>query len=133
MPIQRITSDKVAEPPAETWSNCLVVNGVAYVSGFTARGPDFDTIEGSDEYDQTRVIFNKFKAVLEAAGGSMADIAKLTIFVTNIKNREKVWQARKEFFTGNFPACSLVEVSALASPEVLVEIEGVAHLGEGSA
>ena len=42
-----------------------------------------------------------------------------------------VWKARAEFFKGNFPACSLVEVSNLASPEIYVEIEGVAHIGKG--
>jgi enamine deaminase RidA (YjgF/YER057c/UK114 family) len=50
--------------------------------------------------------------------------------VTDIANREQVWKARGEFFTGNFPACSLVEVSSLAAPEILVEIEGIAHIGK---
>ena len=63
---------------------------------------------------------------------SMDDITKLTIFVTDIANREKVWKARAEFFEGDFPACSLVEVSALADPRILVEIEGVAHLGQSA-
>ena len=56
---------------------------------------------------------------------------KLTIFVTRIKNNKKVWKARAEFFEGNFPACSLVEVSKLAEPNIFVEIEGVAHIGKG--
>jgi 2-iminobutanoate/2-iminopropanoate deaminase len=53
----------------------------------------------------------------------------MTIFVTDIANNSLVWKARKEFFTGDFPACSLVEVSALAKPEIRVEIEAVAHVG----
>jgi enamine deaminase RidA (YjgF/YER057c/UK114 family) len=61
----------------------------------------------------------------------MADVVKITVFVTNIKNNVKVWAARREFFTGNFPASTLVEVRALASPEILVEIEAVAHIGKG--
>ena len=52
--------------------------------------------------------------------------------VDDIANREKVWKARAEFFEGDFPACSLVEVSALADPRILVEIEGVAHLGQSA-
>ena len=131
MSIQRVTTDAVTEPAPDLWSNCMVVNNIAYISGLTARGADFDTIEGNDEYVQTRVIFEKFKHLVEAAGGAMSDFVKLTIFVTDIANREKVWKARREFFSGDFPACSLVEVAALASPEILVEIEGVAHLGEG--
>jgi 2-iminobutanoate/2-iminopropanoate deaminase len=61
----------------------------------------------------------------------MADVVKITVFVVNIKNNTKVWAARREFFTGNFPASTLVEVRALASPEILVEIEAVAHIGKG--
>ena len=57
----------------------------------------------------------------------MNDVVKLTIFVTDIKQNSGVWRARREFFTGDFPASSLVEVRALALPEILVEIEAVAR------
>ena len=77
------------------------------------------------------IIFEKHKSLIEAAGGKMADFTKLTIFVTRIQNNKKVWKARAEFFEGNFPACSLVEVSKLAEPNIYVEIEGVAHIGKG--
>lgn len=133
MSIKRITSERAPEPQAGLWSNCLLVNGVAYVSGLTARAGDFVTIQGNDEYAQSKVIFEKMKSLLEAAGGSMADVVKLTLFVTNIGNREKVWAARREYFTGNFPAASLVQVAALANPEILVEIEAVAHIGASKA
>ena len=131
MPIGRMTSPKAPEPQPGLWSNCLVVDGVAYVSGLTARAKDFSTIEGNDEYAQSRLIFEKMKGLIEAAGGTMSDVVKLTIFVTDIANREKVWAARREVFTGDFPAASLVQVAALATPEILVEIEAVAHLGAG--
>jgi 2-iminobutanoate/2-iminopropanoate deaminase len=123
--IQRIVSPEVAEPAPGTWSNCLVVNGVAYLAGMTAGGAE------GDEYAQARTIFSKIRHLLEAAGGSMADIVKVTIFVTDISQREKVWQARREFFTGNFPASTLVQVAALANPSLKVEIEAVAHIGAG--
>jgi 2-iminobutanoate/2-iminopropanoate deaminase len=121
--IVRAVSPEVAEPPAGTWSNCLVVNGVAYVAGMTAAGTE------GDEYTQAKVIFTKIRHLLEAAGGSTADVVKVTIFVTDITQREKVWQARREFFTGNFPASTLVQVAALANPSLKVEIEAVAHIG----
>ena len=132
MPITRVTSDTVSEPPPETWSNCLLVDGVAYVAGLTSRSDEFNRVEGDDEYSQTVIIFNKFKAYIEAAGGRMSDVTKVTIFVTNIANREQVWKGRREFFEGNFPASSLIEISALAMPEMLVEIEGIAHIGASS-
>ena len=131
MSIRRVTSPAAPEPRPGLWSNCLLVNGIAYVSGLTARSGDFVTIDGHDEYAQTKIIFTKMKGLIEAAGGSMKDVTKLTIYVTNIANRERVWKGRAEFFEGDFPACSLVQVAALASPEILVEIEGIAHLGQG--
>ena len=126
MSIVRAISPEIPEPAPGTWSNCLVAGGVAYVAGMTASGGDL-----TDEYTQAKGIFTKIRHLVEAAGGSMADIVTVTIFVTDIRQREKVWQARREFFTGNFPASTLVEVRALASPEILVEIEAVAHIGKG--
>ncbi len=131
--IRRVTSPAVPEPQPGLWSNCLVVDGIAYLSGFTARDQAQKAPAEADMYRQSQVIFGKMQALLEAAGGCMADMVKLTIFVTDITQREAVWKARREFFTGDFPACSLVEVSALAAPTILVEIEGVAYLGASRA
>lgn len=131
--IRRVIAETVTEAAPGLWSNCLVVGSVAYISGLTARGKDFQVIQNTDEYEQSRIIFGKIKALVEAAGGRMADVVKLTIFVTNIAEREKVWAARREFFTGDFPCASLVQVAALASPEILVEIEAVAHLGSSKS
>lgn len=122
--IERPTTSAVPEPAPGTWSNCLVVDGIAYIAGMTARG----TGEG-DEYAQAKEIFGKIRHLVEAAGGSMADVVKVTIFVTDISQREKVWQARREFFTGNFPTSTLVQVAALATPALKVEINAVAHIG----
>lgn len=131
MAIIRYTSPLVAEPIAGMWSNCLVVDGIAYLSGLTARNADLVTIDGADEYEQTKIILNKHKALIDAAGGKMSDFTKLTIYVTRMENRHGVWKARAEFFEGDFPACSLVEVSNLAGPTIYVEIEGIAHIGKG--
>jgi 2-iminobutanoate/2-iminopropanoate deaminase len=127
--IKRAISPTVAEPQAETWSNCLVVDGIAYVAGMTATGPDGNTTGG--EYEQARAIFEKIKALITAAGGTMADVTKVIIYVTDITHREEVWRARREFFTGNFPVSTLVQVAALARPAIKVEIEAIAHIGAG--
>ena len=124
--ITRAISPAVSEPAPGTWSNCLVVGGIAYLAGMTASGGDL-----TDEYTQAKGIFSKIKNLVEAAGGTMADITTVTIFVTDIKEREKVWQARREFFTGNFPCSTLVQVAALATPALKVEINAVAHIGTG--
>jgi len=129
--IERVHSDQVGEPPAETWSNCLRIGNQVFIAGMTARSSEFDSIDGAGVYAQARIIFTKIKFLIEAAGGTMADIVKVNIFVTNIDQRQEVWRARREFFTGNFPVSTLVEVSALALPEMEVEVEAVAVLDPG--
>jgi enamine deaminase RidA (YjgF/YER057c/UK114 family) len=132
--IKRAVSDKVTEPPPGLWSNCLVVDGIAYVSGMTARSrTDFNAVVGDREYDQAKAIFAKIRDVLRAAGGDMSDIVKLTIYVTDILQRKEVWRARQEVFAGNFPASTLVQVAALAEPSMKVEIDAIAHIGASKA
>lgn len=126
---QRFFSDAVREPAEKTWSNVLRVDDQIFVSGMTARGLDGETIDGDNEFDQAYAVFTKIKNLVEAAGAQMDDIVKMTIYVTNIKNNTQVWEARKEFFTGDFPACTLVEVAGLAKPEILLEIEAIAIAG----
>ena len=125
---KRISSPQVPEPPPQTWSNCLVVGNQVFVAGMIAS--DGGKILGGDSmYEQAKATLTKIKHILEEAGGCMDDVVKVNIFVTDIKRREEVWRARREFFTGDFPVSTLVEVSALAAPELLVEIEAVAILG----
>jgi 2-iminobutanoate/2-iminopropanoate deaminase len=127
--IQRVSSPHVAEPPPERWSNALRVGDVLYTAGFTSRSSDGKTIEGKGEYEQARIVFGKIRHLVEAAGGTMADVVKLNIYVVDIGKNAEVWRARREFFTGDFPVSTLVEVKGLATPEILVEIEALAHLG----
>jgi enamine deaminase RidA (YjgF/YER057c/UK114 family) len=132
--IKRVVSNTVTEPPPGLWSNCLVVGGIAYVSGMTARRRgDFEAVESAGAYEQAKVIFAKIRDLLRAAGGDMADVVKITIYVTDIRDRKEVWRARQEVFTGNFPASTLVQVAALAEPAMKVEIEAIAHIGASAS
>ena len=125
---QHIRSAQVGDPPPQTWSNCLVVGNQVFVAGMTARVGN-DIPGGDSMYEQAKGTLTKIKHLIEAAGGCMDDVVKVNIFVTDIRQREEVWRARREFFSGDFPVSTLVEVSALAAPELLVEIEAVAILG----
>ena len=129
MTIEQIVSADVAEPAAGMWSNCLKVGDTVYVSGLTARDKNQQPA-GGGEYDQARHIFGRMEALVKAAGGSLADVVKLNIYLTDIGNREQVWRARRERFNGAFPTCTLVEVSRLV-PGIAVEIEAVAVLNQG--
>lgn len=133
MKIERITSPHVAEPPPGRWSNALRAGDMLFISGTVSRAADGVTIEGRNEYEQAKIIFGKIRHLVEAAGGGMSDVVKLTIYVVNIKQNTEVWRARQEFFSGDFPCSTLVEVRSLATPEILVEIEAIACLGTGAA
>lgn len=126
----RISSPQVPEPPPETWSNCLVVGDHVFVAGMTCRNGT-EIVGGDSMYEQAKAVFAKIRHLMEAAGGRMDDIVKVTVFVTDIKRREEVWKARREVFTGDFPCSTLVEVSALAAPELLVEVEAIGIMGAG--
>lgn len=126
---QRYVSPQVAEYPPGHWSNCLRVGDIVYVSGTTARGNDLVTIQGDNAYEQAKHVFTKIRHCVEAAGAKMDDVVKLVIYVTNMKDNKEIWRARQEFFSGDFPTSTLVQVAALASPQILLEIEAVAHVG----
>ena len=131
MPRTRVTVPDVAEAGPGLWSNCIRAGDLIFISGQVARPLEGGkTLVGSNEYEQAKQIFTRIKLICEGAGGSLDDVVKLTIFMVNIKNNTEVWRARREFFTGDFPASTLVEVRSLAGPETLVEIEAVAYLGK---
>jgi enamine deaminase RidA (YjgF/YER057c/UK114 family) len=131
MPRTKITIPPVAEAHPGLWSNCIRAGDLLFISGQVARPlTGGRTLVGSNEYEQTRQIFSRIKCICEAAGGSLDDIVKMTIFMVDIKNNTEVWRARREFFSGDFPASTLVEVRSLAGPETLVEIETIAYLGK---
>lgn len=130
---QRFISPQVAEYPEGHWSNTLRIGDTVYVSGFTSRANDLKTIQGKDAYEQAKVIFTKIRHCLEAAGAKMDDVVKMVIYVVNMADNKLVWKARKEFFTGDFPTSTLVQVAALGTPEILLEITVEAHVGCSSA
>jgi len=130
MPRRRVVAPNVAEVESGLWSNCIRAGDLLFISGQVARPFEGGrTLVGSDEYEQAKQIFSRIQRICEAAGGSLEDIVKMTIFLVDIRKNTEVWRARREFFSGDFPASTLVEVRSLAGPETLVEIETVAYLG----
>ena len=134
MPVkQRVDSPNVPQPQPQTWSNCLVVGDQVFIAGMTAVFGN--ELRGGDSmYEQAKATLGKIKDLMQAAGGVMDDIVKVNIFVTDIKRREEVWAARREFLSGDFPVSTLVQVDAVGGrPDCLVEIEAVAFLGAGGS
>jgi 2-iminobutanoate/2-iminopropanoate deaminase len=130
--IQTVHSPKVKEPAPQTWSNMKICNGYFHMAGMTGGGPDAPH-PGDDMYGQSKIIFQKFKDLVEAAGGKMSDIMTLTIFVTNLEENTEVWRARREFFTGEYPCSTLIEVKRVGSPKMnpplKVEIQCAGFIG----
>ncbi|MDE1168821.1 MAG: Rid family hydrolase [Pseudomonas sp.] len=131
--VQRIKASQLTELATATWSNALLIGNEVVMSGMTGH-PATRTaaLAGAplDAYAQTLVVLNKARSLVEAAGGHVGNIYRLTIYLTAIADKDEVGRARRDFFHGfaAYPTSTLVEVSALVFPELRVEIEASARL-----
>ena len=117
-------------PAGRTYSHGVIVESgrTLYVAGQTSRDAQGAIVCHGDAAGQTRQALENMKKVVEGAGGRMEDVAKTTVFITDLRYREEVGRIRQEFFKGDPPANTLLVVSGLADPAFLVEIEAIVPL-----
>lgn len=129
--IQRITTDP---DPYEPFRLALGyrVGDLIFVSGQAAIDQNGQAVGAGDFDAQAEQTFANLERVLAAGGSSLENVVKVTIFLTDMANFPKIVELRGKWFTAPYPADTIVEVTALALPELMIEIEAVAVADEAA-
>jgi reactive intermediate/imine deaminase len=112
--------------PRPRYSHAWRVGNTIYLAGQLGTDAHGQLVGPNDMRAQARQAFQNISRVLDAAGATLRDVVKMTVFVTDLRYRESYHEARLEFYPSDPPASTLVQVVALAVPGALIEIEAVA-------
>jgi reactive intermediate/imine deaminase len=114
--------------PLSHYTDAVRWGDLLFISGQVALGSEGEVLHPGDVAGQARVVHENVAAILRQAGSDYAHVLKVTVYLTDVADRQAVNAIRKEFFGEARPASTLVEVSALAVPGLLVEMEAVAAI-----
>jgi reactive intermediate/imine deaminase len=121
-----------ASEPISHYTDAVRFGDLLYISGCPPFDGDGNVVGPGDVVAQTRQVLTNMLDILRSVGAEMKDVLKVTVFLIDVDDRKKINPVRQEFFGDARPASTLIEVSKLAHPEMLVEIEAVAGIpGDG--
>lgn len=129
MPKRELKSDKLYAPPrGGVFSTAIETRSerTIYVSGLTSRNKEGEIVGKGDIKVQTKTILDNIQTILAEADATMTDIVKMTVFIRDMELFDQIHDVRRPYFEEPYPASSMVEVSMLADPDLLIEIEAIA-------
>jgi 2-iminobutanoate/2-iminopropanoate deaminase len=122
--LERVRTDPDPYEPYRI-SQAMRIGDLVFVSGQAAIGQNGGLVGVGDFDARAEQVFRNLTKVLEAAGSSLADVVKVTIYLTDMANFPKIVELRGKWFTEPYPADTIVEVTSLALPELEIEIEAI--------
>lgn len=128
MPKEKVVSDELAEPNGHfaQATKAVPAGHLVFISGMTARNAEGGITGVGDITAQTHQVCKNVKAAVEAAGGTLDDIARVDVYVRDIGDFDAIHAVRRQYFTGDAPASTMVEVSGFVKTEYLIEINAIA-------
>ena len=121
-----------ASEPISHYTDAVRFGDLLFVSGIAPFDGEGNVVGEGDVVAQTRQVLQNLLDALRTVGADMGNVLKVTVFLTDVNDRAAINPVRQEFFGDSRPASTLVEVSALVDPKMLVEIEAVACIPEGT-
>jgi 2-iminobutanoate/2-iminopropanoate deaminase len=123
---------KGERPQQRGYSEAVITEGgkTIWLAGQTATVDDAGKSLAGDFEGQARQLFKNLDRTLQKAGGKLSDMVQMTVFITDVRNGDRLTQIRREVFGDNFPGSALITITALASPDAKIEIQGYAVIGD---
>ena len=123
---------KGERPQQRGYSTAVITEGgkTIWLAGQTATVDDAGKSLAGDFEGQVRQLFKNLDRTLKQAGGKLGDMVQMTVFITDVRNGDRLTQIRREVFGDNFPGSALITITALATPEAKIEIQGYAVIGD---